>query len=158
MAKRLLNYNSAPAAVLLTRELALTQLLDDVAEELWRCRQIKKIIASRQIFLVKLAQALLQPRIHFRIREICLLVIKPAPERIEDLRSVICCWQKRCDLLAKLLDAELIESNSENRKVVGQKLCFGEIKERGHQLAFGQITRCAEQNQHPSRARLSQRT
>src|SRR5262249_21960038 len=53
---------------------------------------------------------------------------------------------KSCYLVPKLLEAEVIDGNTDDGEVLREKLGLRQVEQRRHQLAFCQITGCAEEH------------
>ena len=56
--------------------------------------------------------------------------------------------QEAGNLIAKLLQTQVIERHAHNREMFREQFRLGQVEERGDQLALGQVARSPEEYQH----------
>src|SRR5579864_1033629 len=122
--------------------------MDNVTEELRRCRKIKEVIAFGIKLTIQFAQSSFQSGIHQGIGKIATMVREPLLEELQDLRTLVARLQERGDLIAELLEAKFIKCDSHDGKILWQQPFLRQVEKSGNQLAFSQIARSAKQHQH----------
>src|SRR5215467_13407875 len=137
MPKRFLDDHPAPFAVLLFREPRLTQLADDLAEKFRRRCQIKKIVSFCVELAIEISQLGFQRRIHRRVRKVSAMVKESPLKGLESLGILVGGRNEGSDLVAKVLEVQVVECHSENSEVLGKQSCLGEIEKCRNQLALG---------------------
>jgi hypothetical protein len=156
-AERLLDDDPLPAGAVL--EAGLVQLLADQAEEAGRGGEVEEGVAARLVFRVEPGDLGLERLVGAEVIEAGRDVVKTADEIVPGglIEGVT-----RVELLdvvaeprAERLGRERVHGRAQQREAVGQQAVTGEVVERRHQQALGQVARGAEDEHH---ARLARRT
>ena len=121
--------------------------MNDGQEEIWRGGQVEDAIALGAALGVDLAQPLAQPAVRFRIGKVALHVAQSLGESLPGIlgdRGARAGGDRLAHLFAELLVAPIAMRDPDDREALGEGLTDGQVIERRHELARGEIAADAE--------------
>jgi hypothetical protein len=127
--------DATPLAILLTRQLARTEMLNNGREETIRNGEIEQVIAARLFLLIQLAQVIAQVLIGGWIVEIAAQIRHPGDKPLPNLRIELLRVPAGIDeflrhvaqCLVPVVGRDVGQIDTRDRKLLGQKLGAGEI-------------------------------
>src|SRR3981081_115231 len=117
-------------------------------EELGRGRQVKKVIALRMALKIDGVEPLPEFQECVRVRKIAPLVKESLTEPFQIVVSVVSRLEEFRDLVAKFLQAQVVDGNTQYSEVVGKQFCFDQVYKRRHQLTFRQVSSGSEEHEY----------
>ncbi len=150
MTKGFLDDHPPPVLVVLFHKPGFSQVFDDGAEKTRGGRQVEEVIAVRGMVLVYFLQQVFQLRVDVLVVELGGHVIHTAEEPFDDVLVAIVARVVLYivgQFLAEIVGGHRGMRDSHDGEFARQQVGFGEVVERGNELAAGQITSCAK-NDH----------
>src|ERR1019366_5219163 len=147
VAKRFFDNHPPPMVILFGHQADFRKPLDDVAEEVGRGGEVKKIVAVGVVILVDFGKRFLQLVIGSGIVEISTHVTYAADEPfpqigIDGASGEL--FEVVCDLLPRIVIAHGAAANADYGKLARQQLLAGKVIESGNQLPARQVAGKAE--------------
>src|SRR5258708_20344584 len=152
-AEGLFDHHSPPGAILLLRETSLPKLLHHDAKQSRRGRQVVEIIPVRGVLSIYVRQRRLETRKSRLVPQVSGNVVEALDQPIAELavfRSAPTLDQVLAHLLSKLVFAQRIHREADQRKIVRHQVLLRAVLQRGKELPLRQVSGRPE-NDHYTR-------